>query len=193
MFQPIFVRLFLLLFSFQLTHQTNIEFYDTPLPEYARVFQKCRFLESGDCCVPVDFILSHSNIKSFTPYKIVFEYFAKNALFVFADAENMSACRGPSVDGYRDPAAQLNVKDFVARPGQKFSGAMFTQTGGDIHVGRIRFPWSIAYEDIIYYQSPSNPLFYADVSGRYFLRAIPQFGKLHDFDLFKWYGINQIP
>ncbi|KAI4170909.1 MAG: hypothetical protein LQ343_004673 [Gyalolechia ehrenbergii] len=53
-----------------------------------------------------------------------------NALYVFANADDKSACNGPSVDGYKDPAAQSYVKDFVAKSDQKFSGALFTEDGG---------------------------------------------------------------
>ncbi|KAL8996070.1 MAG: hypothetical protein Q9188_006655 [Gyalolechia gomerana] len=124
------VQLWFLLLFLQITHQTNIEYHDGPSPEHAHILQKCRFLGSGDCCVPVDLIPPNSNRVRFRPYKIVFEYFSKNALYVFADADDKSACNGPSVDGYKDPAAQSYVKDFVAKPDQKFSGALFTEDGG---------------------------------------------------------------
>ena len=183
MLQHILIRLGFLLCFFRLTLQTNIEFFDTASPEHAHIFQKCRFLNSGDCCVPVDFILPNSNRQRFTPYRIVFEYFSKNALFVYAGAGSAPACSGPSVDGYIDPSAQLNVKDFISRPGQRFSGAMFTQTGGISRIGNVRYPWSIEYKNVLYYQSPSNPLFYSDRSARHFLRAIPQDGR---FDQSPW-------
>lgn len=172
----IFQLWFLLLFL-QITHQTNIEYHDGPSPEHAHILQKCRFLGSGDCCVPVDLIPPNSNRLRFRPYKIVFEYFSKNALYVFANADDKSACNGPSVDGYKDPAAQSYVKDFVAKSDQKFSGALFTEDGGLVRVGQIRYPWSITYGNVLYYQVPSNPLFYVDASRRYFLRAIVQFRR----------------
>ncbi|KAI4160100.1 MAG: hypothetical protein L6R39_000255 [Caloplaca ligustica] len=175
MFPIIVARLSLLFLFLQITVQTNIEFFDTPLAEDAHIFQKCRFFRSGDCCVPVDLIFPSTGRRvTFRPYKVVFEYFSKNALFVFANADNKSACGGPSVDAYVDPAAQSFVKGFVAQPDQRFSGAMFTQPNGPLPPGRIQYPWSIRFQNVEYYRSDADPLFYADLSGRRFLRAVPQ-------------------
>lgn len=175
------LTLWVLLISFlHFSHQTNIVYHDGPSPEHAHILQTCRFIESGDCCVPVDLVPPHSNRVVFRPNKIEFEYFSKNSLYVFAGAENRHACSGPSVDGYQDRAAQSYVKDFVARPGQKFSGALFTENEGLIRAGQVRFPWSIRYGDILYYHVPANPLFYVDASRRYILRALPQFDPPYD-------------
>ncbi|KAI4286445.1 MAG: hypothetical protein L6R35_004298 [Caloplaca aegaea] len=181
MSQPVVARLFLLLLSFvlHLTVQgTNIEFFDTADPEHARIFQKCRFLNSGDCCVPVDLIFPppDSRREFFRPYKVVFEYLSKDAVYVFANAQGKAACGGPSVYAYVDPTAQLNVKDFVVRPDQKISGAMFTESKEDVPMGLIRYPWSITFQNVRYYQSRADPLSYVDIySGRGF-RARPQVG-----------------
>ncbi|KAL8646156.1 MAG: hypothetical protein Q9210_006298, partial [Variospora velana] len=175
MFQPVLARLCLLLLLLgRLTVQTNIEYFDTANPEYAHIFQKCRFLTSGDCCVPVDLILSGSRREFFRPYKVVFEYFSKNAVYVFANAEGKAACGGPSVDAYVDPTAQLFVKDFVAPADQKISGAMFTESKEDVPLGTIRYPWSIIFENVQYYQSHADPFFYADINTRRWFRVSPQ-------------------
>ncbi|KAL8969249.1 MAG: hypothetical protein Q9197_004441 [Variospora fuerteventurae] len=182
MSQPVVARLCLplLLFFVHLTVQTNIEFFDTADPENAHIFQKCRFLKSGDCCVPVDLIFSHTRREFFRPYKVVFEYLSKDAVYVFANSQGKAACGGPSVYAYVDPTAQLNVKDFVARPDQKISGAMFTESKGDAPLGPIRYPWSITFQNVQYYQSRADPLNYVDIySGRGF-RARPQVGCIGD-------------
>lgn len=177
MFHSVIARLCLLLLFFQVSISTNIEYFDTPLSEHSHIFQKCRFLRPGDCCVPVDLVLPNTRRENFRPYKIVFEYFSRSAIYVFADLGKTSACGGPSVNSYKDPSAQLNVKEFVARANQKFSGAMFTQDDRPIPVDRIRYPWSITFEDTMYYQSATDPLFYADLRGRRWIHAVPQFGK----------------
>lgn len=168
---------FLLLIFLHPSHQTNIEYHDGPTREHSHIVQTCRFIHSGDCCVPVDLLPPQSDRVVFQPYKIVFEYFSKNSLYVFADAENRRACNGPSVDAYRDRAAQGYFKDFVARPGRRFSGALFTEQDGLIRAGQIKYPWSIRYQDTLYYQLASTPLVYTDAYRRSFLHVIPQFGR----------------
>ncbi len=177
MFRSVVARLALLLLFLQTSIQTNIEYFDTPLAVNAHIFQKCRFLQSGDCCVPVDLLLPDARREVFRPFKVVFEYFERNALYVFAGEDSTSTCRGRSVFGYKDLSKQLWVKEFVARRNQRFTGALFTQEQGPVPVGRIRFPWSITYNNVLYYQSPRDPLFYADIERRQFLRAAPQFGE----------------
>ncbi|KAL8937645.1 MAG: hypothetical protein Q9211_003579 [Gyalolechia sp. 1 TL-2023] len=163
----------------QLTRATNVEYQDGPssLDHHAHIVQKCRALGSGDCCVPVDLIPPRSNRVPFRPSKVVFEYFSTDALYVFAAADDQAPCDGPSVDGYKDPAAQRYVKDFVARPHQRFSGALVAAGGEVVRAGRIRYPGSISYRNIVYYQVPADPLFYVDATRRFFLRATPQFGQ----------------
>ncbi|KAL8930426.1 MAG: hypothetical protein Q9208_000610 [Pyrenodesmia sp. 3 TL-2023] len=176
MIWPIVARLALLLLLFQPSIQTNIEYFDTPRPEDAHILQKCRFLQSGDCCVPVDLlILPHNRRETFRPFKVVFEYFEKSALYVFAGEDETSACGGPSVYGYKDPTSQLHVKGFVARTNQWFSGALFAQDRGPMPVGRIRLPWSITFRSVMYYQSSTHPLLYRDLQHRQFIQAVPQF------------------
>ncbi|KAL8899582.1 MAG: hypothetical protein Q9207_006118 [Kuettlingeria erythrocarpa] len=175
MFRSVVARLALLLLFSQNSVQSNIEYFDTPLAADAHIFQKCRFLRSGDCCVPVDLLLPNAKREVFRPFKVVFEYFGKSALYVFAGEDNTSTCHGHSVYGYKDPSSQLYVKEFVARRNQKFTGAQFTKEQGPVPVGRIRFPWSITYNNILYYQSSRDSAFYADIEGRRFLRAAPQF------------------
>ncbi|KAI4178213.1 MAG: hypothetical protein LQ346_007526 [Caloplaca aetnensis] len=175
MFLSVVARLALLLLLLQTSIQTNIEYFDTPLAVDAHIFQKCRFLQSGDCCVPVDLLLPQDRRVVFRPFKVVFEYFEKNALYVFAGEGSTTACRGPSVYGYKDPSSQLRVKEFVTRSNQRFTGALFTQGQGSVPVGSIRLPWSITYNNVMYYQSPRDSMFYADIEGRQFLRAAPQF------------------
>ncbi|KAL9012795.1 MAG: hypothetical protein Q9173_002470 [Seirophora scorigena] len=177
MFQLIVTRLCLLLLFLQLTIQTNIEFFDGVNPERANIFQTCRFLTSGDCCVPVDLVLPDSRRVNFRPYKVVFEYFSKNAVYVFANEGGKAACGGPSVDAYVDPTAQLFVKDFIARPDQQISGAMFTQSRETVPLGTIRYPWSIVFANVKYYQSHADPLFYADIHTRRWIRVRPQVCK----------------
>lgn len=178
MIWPIFARLALLLLLFQPSIQTNIEYFDTPLAEDAHILQKCRFLQSGDCCVPVDLlILPNNQRETFRPFKVVFEYFEKSALYVFAGEDETSACGGPSVYGYKDPTSQLLVKGFVARTNQWFSGALFAQDRGPLPVGRIRLPWSITFRSVMYYQSSTHPLLYRDLQHRQFLQAVPQFSE----------------
>ncbi|KAL9061439.1 MAG: hypothetical protein Q9206_000524 [Seirophora lacunosa] len=177
MFQLIVTRLCLLLLFLQSTIQTNIEFLDALTPERAHIFETCRFLKSGDCCVPVDLILPDSRRVNFRPDKVVFEYFSKNAVYVFANAGGEAACGGPSVDAYVDPSAQLFMKDFVARPDQKISGAMFTQSREAVPLGTIRYPWSIIFGSVQYYQSHADPLYYADIHTRRWIRARPQVCK----------------
>lgn len=96
---------------------------------------------------------------------------------MFAGEDGTSPCGGPSVYGYKDPSSQLYVKDFVARMNQRFSGALFAQDAGPSPVGRIRLPWSITFQRVVYYQSAVDSLFYADQQQRQFLRAVPQFSE----------------
>ncbi|KAL8754892.1 MAG: hypothetical protein Q9184_004973 [Pyrenodesmia sp. 2 TL-2023] len=175
MFCRVVAPLALLLLFFQPSIQTNIEYFDTPIADDAHIFQKCRFLLSGDCCVPVDLLLPNNQREHFRPFKVVFEYFGKNALYVFAGEDGTSPCGSPSVYGYKDPSSQLYKKDFVARTNQRFSGALFAQNAEPSPVGRIRLPWSITYQKVIYYQLATDSLFYADQQQRQFIRAVPQF------------------
>ncbi|KAL9606482.1 MAG: hypothetical protein Q9179_000347 [Wetmoreana sp. 5 TL-2023] len=194
MFRPITTHLYLFLLLLKLTNQTHIEFHDRPgeHPPDAHIMQKFRWLSGGECCVPVDLILAGGVEEKFRPVRVVFEYFARSALFVFAYADDQPACLGPSVDGYKDPSAQLLVKDFIARPHQKWSGAMFTLDGpGPVltshrnetqrdavttnHIGKIVFPWTITYEGVIHYQEEPDSLEYVDSRRRSHIRGVPQF------------------
>ena len=128
---PLFAFISAILLFVQTTSQTNIEYWDTDTidPVEANILQKFRFLSGGECCVPVDLSFSLTGRRErFVPYKIVFEYFAHNQLYVFANAENRPACRGPPVGFYQSDGSRRSreyVKDFVRRPAQRWSGALF--------------------------------------------------------------------
>ncbi|KAL8687312.1 MAG: hypothetical protein Q9218_006479 [Villophora microphyllina] len=189
----VLARVFLLL---KPTNQTQIEYHDgiTPAGHEPHIVQTFRYLTGGECCVPLDLVFRNGERETFTPYRVIFEYFGNNALFVFAYGENKPACSGPSVDGYKDPGKSSYVKDFVARPQQKFSGAMFTLGGSgplsataegngtlganetvlDKAVGHIVYPWSITYQGLTYYQKHAGSLEYYARGVISWIRGIPK-------------------
>ncbi|KAL8657429.1 MAG: hypothetical protein Q9226_001922 [Calogaya cf. arnoldii] len=119
----------LLLLHFTLTTSTNIEYWDTDTIDQfeAHILQKFRFLSGGECCVPVDLAFPQTGrFERFLPYKIVFEYFSTDGLYVFA---NRPACQGPPVAFYqrhRNPRRPAEyVKDFIRRPDWRWTGALF--------------------------------------------------------------------
>ena len=132
MYLPLLAHISFILLFMQLTCQTNIEYWDSDTvdPIQANVLQKFRFLTGGECCVPVDLSFPLTGRRErFVPYKIVFEYFALNQLYVFANADNRPACRGPPVGFYQRDATSSPpreyVKNFIRRPTQRWSGALF--------------------------------------------------------------------
>lgn len=132
MYHSVLAHLLLILLFSHLTIQTNIEYWDshTVDPTEAHILQKFRFLSGGECCVPVDLAFPETGrVERFLPYKIVFEYFSKDLLFVFANANNEPACRGPPVGFYqqddRSRRPTEHVKDFVRTPNQRWTGALF--------------------------------------------------------------------
>lgn len=132
MYHSLLAHLSLILLLSHLTVQTNIEYWDSDTvdPTEAHIIQKFRFLSGGECCVPVDLAFPQTGrIERFLPYKIVFEYFSKDLLFVYANANNEPACRGPPVGFYQqDDRPQRPtelVKDFVRTPNQRWTGALF--------------------------------------------------------------------
>ncbi|CAO1597537.1 hypothetical protein XANCAGTX0491_001344 [Xanthoria calcicola] len=137
MYHSVLAHLPLLLLFCSLTIQTNIEYWDSDTvdPTEAHIVQNFRFLSGGECCVPVDLALSQTGrIERFLPYKIVFEYFSTDVLFVFANANDEPACRGPPVGFYQQDDRSRRpteyVKNFVRTPTQRWTGATFWPVSG---------------------------------------------------------------
>ncbi|KAI4228039.1 MAG: hypothetical protein L6R36_001973 [Xanthoria steineri] len=137
MYHSLLAHLPLLLLFSNLAIQTNIEYWDSDTvdPSEAHIVQQFRFLSGGECCVPVDLAIPQTGrIERFLPYKIVFEYFSTDVLFVFANANNEPACRGPPVGFYQQddrPRRPVEyVKDFVRTPTQRWTGATFLPVRG---------------------------------------------------------------
>ena len=190
-----------LLFPF--SSQTNIEYWDSMAidPIEAHIIQRFRNPSGGECCVPVDLSFPRRGRKeSFIPYRVVFERFANDQLYVFANAAGQPACRGPAAGFYQqDDGPQRSVKDFRARPTQRWSGALFlpwpdnTEMSSPTHVNEtesksvesdprpgsdtIRYPWSISYRGLIHYAVPPGSLNYVDINRRSHIRGVPQFGE----------------
>lgn len=177
--------------------QTWIEYWDSafPNPLEAHILQKFRSLSGSECCIPLDLRFPSGRQETFRPSRVVFGYSARDALYVFANANQQPACLGPYVEYYKEQDAGRYVKSFRVNPGQKLSGAlMVPDSSGLVSAtnssekerritvreprpwSNIKYPWSISYQGLLHYQVPNHPLLYEDLDRRSRIQGMPQFG-----------------